>query len=431
MRHPLDRGQVTLPRPAPHPGAPGCCRSHRILDCAQLVPTAQMGKLRRGEEEHLAPGHTGRDEKGGSERLRYCPKSHSQSGKSWGATPGLLAPPLLRPLLSPRPRPLQNLLLLLWTLLNCGLGGNVQGPGEWTPWGSWSRCSSSCGRGLSVRSRQCIRFPREELCWGDTHEYRLCQLPECPPGAVPFRDLQCALYNGHPVLGTQKTYQWVPFYGAPNQCDLNCLAEGHDFYHSFGRVLDGTPCSPGTQGLCVAGRCLRAGCDGLLGSDAREDRCGRCGGANDSCLFVQRVFRDAGAFAGYWNVTLIPEGARHIRAAHRSRNHLGIAGSEGGGALLAARIQRGGATGSGGGRGLFREARADPSLAALMGGDGRYVFNGNWAVSPPGTYEAAGTRVVYTRVTGSEETLRAAGPTSEDLLLQGCAGLTKESNGRS
>nr|XP_030701332.1 ADAMTS-like protein 5 isoform X6 [Globicephala melas] len=377
MRHPLDRGQVTLPRPAPHPGAPGCCRSHRILDCAQLVPTAQMGKLRQGEEEHLAPGHTGRDEKGGSERLRYCPKSHSQSGKSWGATLGLLAPPLLRPLLSPRPRPLQNLLLLLWTLLNCGLGGNAQGPGEWTPWGSWSRCSSSCGRGLSVRSRQCIRFPREELCWGDTHEYRLCQLPECPPGAVPFRDLQCALYNGHPVLGTQKTYQWVPFYGAPNQCDLNCLAEGHDFYHSFGRVLDGTPCSPGTQGLCVAGRCLRAGCDGLLGSDAREDRCGRCGGANDSCLFVQRVFRDAGAFAGYWNVTLIPEGARHIRAAHRSRNHL-----------------------------------------ALMGGDGRYVFNGNWAVSPPGTYEAAGTHVVYTRVTGSEETLRAAGPTSEDLLLQ-------------
>lgn len=107
-----------------------------------------------------------------------------------------------------------------------------------------------------MRSRRCIRFPREELCWGDTHEYRLCQQPDCPPGAMPFRDLQCALYNGHPVLGTQKTYQWVPFYGAPNHCDLNCLAVGHDFYHSFGRVLDGTPCSPGAQDLCVAGRCL-------------------------------------------------------------------------------------------------------------------------------------------------------------------------------
>ncbi|XP_044804502.2 ADAMTS-like protein 5 isoform X4 [Bubalus bubalis] len=256
-----------------------------------------MGKLRPEKEEHLAPCHTR------------------------------------------RPRSLWNLLLLLWTFLNCGLGGNAQGPGEWTPWGSWSRCSSSCGRGLSVRSRRCIRFPREELCWGDTHEYRLCQQPDCPPGAMPFRDLQCALYNGHPVLGTQKTYQWVPFYG--------------------------------------------------------------------------------GAFAGYWNVTLIPEGARHIRAAHRSRNHLGIAGSEGGGAPLAARIPRGGRwQGRGDGQGHFQGARADPSLAALMGGDGRYVLNGNWAVSPAGIYEAAGTRVVYTRATGPEETLRAAGPTSEDLLLQ-------------
>ncbi|EHB13510.1 ADAMTS-like protein 5 [Heterocephalus glaber] len=201
--------------------------------------------------------------------------------------------------------------------------------------------------------------------------------PDCSPGAMPFRDLQCALYNGRPVLGDQKTYQWVPFHGAPNQCDLNCLAKGQAFYHSFGRVLDGTPCSPGAQGLCVAGRCLNAGCDGVLGSGALEDRCGRCGGANDSCLFVQRVFRDAGAFAGYWNVTLIPVGARHIRVVQRSRNHL-----------------------------------------ALMGGDGRYVFNGNWAVSPPGTYEAAGTRVVYTRAAGLEETLQAAGPTSQDLLLQ-------------
>ncbi|KAG8519169.1 ADAMTS-like protein 5 [Galemys pyrenaicus] len=259
------------------------------------------------------------------------------------------------------------------------------------------------------------RFSEEESCWGDSHEYRLCQLLDCPPGAVPFRDLQCALYNRHPLLGTQKTYQWIPFYGAPNQCDLNCLAEGHAFYHSFGRVLDGTPCDPDTQRLCVAGRCLSAGCDGFLGSDAREDRCGRCGGANDSCLLVQRVFRDAGdrpppparpqpalwraagadgksctttgpdsllplhpgAFAGYWNVTLIPEGARHLRVTQQSRNHL-----------------------------------------ALMGVDGSYVLNGNWAISPPGTYEAAGTHVVYTRDQSSQEMLSAVGPTSQNLFLQ-------------
>lgn len=284
---------------------------------------------------------------------------------------------LLGTLCSLRPRLFPPLLFLLWILLSCDLRGAAQGPGEWTLWGSWSRCSSSCGRGVSVRRRHCVRLPEEELCWGDSHEYRVCRLPDCPPGAIPFRDLQCSLYNGHPVLGTQKTYQWVPFHGAPNLCDLNCLAEGHAFYHSFGRVLDGTPCTPGTQSLCVAGRCLSAGCDGLLGSGTLEDRCGLCGGANDSCLFVQRVFRDAGAFAGYWNVTLIPEGARHIRVTQRSHNHL-----------------------------------------ALVTRDGHYVLNGDGVLSLPGTYEAAGTRVVYTRSPGPEETLQATGPTSQELLLQ-------------
>ncbi|XP_016044470.1 ADAMTS-like protein 5 isoform X2 [Erinaceus europaeus] len=290
---------------------------------------------------------------------------------------GKLRPGESQGLAPSRPRPRRPPIFLLWLLLVCALGCSAQGPGEWAPWGSWSRCSSSCGRGLSVRSRRCSRLPGEQPCWGGTHEYRLCPLPDCPPGATPFRDLQCALYNGRPVLGSQQAYQWVPFYGAPNQCDLNCLAEGHAFYHSFGRVLDGTPCSPGAPGLCVAGRCLSVGCDGLLGSDARQDRCGRCGGANDSCLFVQRVFRDTGSFAGYWNVTVIPEGARHLRVAHRSRNNL-----------------------------------------ALMAPDGHYLLNGNRAVSPPGAYEVAGTRLVYTQEASLEETLQAEGPTSQDLILQ-------------
>ncbi|KAL0611201.1 ADAMTS-like protein 5 [Plecturocebus cupreus] len=400
---------------------------------------------------------------GGAQRGLVTVRGHTVSQDRAGirrCVPGggcLDSAPLL-----PRPRLVQNVLLFLWALLNCAVGLSAQGPGEWTPWVSWTRCSSSCGRGVSVRSRRCLRLPGEEPCWGDSHEYRLCRLPvspahlpdalptpgcpeahtcpwgcpslwrsylcsqDCPPGAVPFRDLQCALYNGRPVLGTQKTYQWVPFYGAPSQCDLNCLAKGHTFYHSFGRVLDGTACSPGAQGVCVAGRCLSAGCDGLLGSGALEDRCGRCGGANDSCLFVQRVFRDAGAFAGYWNVTLIPEGARHIRVAHQSRNHLGILGSDAGGSRRPPRVggpclrlgrlrPEEGTPGSGR---RDRLLRADCSLAALVGGDGRYILNGDWAVSPPGTYEAAGTHVVYTRDPGPEETLHAAGPTSHDLLLQ-------------
>lgn len=43
---------------------------------------------------------------------------------------------------------------------------------------------------------------------------------------------------------------------APNACDLNCLAVGHNFYYTFGRVLDGTRCGPDSPELCVGGRCL-------------------------------------------------------------------------------------------------------------------------------------------------------------------------------
>lgn len=57
-------------------------------------------------------------------------------------------------------------------------------------------------------------------------------------------------------------------------------------------------------------------------------------------------------------MTLIPEGARHIRVAHRSRNHLGIAGPEGGGVLLAASDTAGEAAAAAGGEGVREAERA-------------------------------------------------------------------------
>uniref|UniRef100_A0A8D2LKD8 ADAMTS/ADAMTS-like cysteine-rich domain-containing protein n=1 Tax=Varanus komodoensis TaxID=61221 RepID=A0A8D2LKD8_VARKO len=118
-------------------------------------------------------------------------------------------------------------------------------------------------------------------------------LQDCPAGSAPFREIQCSLYNEKPILGGQMLYEWTPFHGAPNLCDLNCLAVGHNFYYSFGRVLDGTRCSPESRDLCISGRCLRAGCDGILGSNAQADACGICGGRNESCVFVRQVFRVA------------------------------------------------------------------------------------------------------------------------------------------
>ncbi|XP_074385111.1 ADAMTS-like protein 5 isoform X2 [Zonotrichia albicollis] len=247
--------------------------------------------------------------------------------------------------------------------------------GTWAPWGPWSSCSSSCGDGVALRSRRCLRSSEEQPCPGDPRQYRLCQLQGCPAGSVPFRAMQCSLYDNRPVLGTSARYRWVPFHGAPNLCDLNCLAEGHNFYYSFGRVLDGTRCSPGSPDLCVGGRCLSVGCDGILGSG--PDACGHCGSGHGSCVLVHRLFQGSdpsSGYLGYVNVTKIPAGATNIKVTDKSRNYL-----------------------------------------ALMASDGRYVLNGDWAIAWPGPYEAAGTLLTYNRAPDGTESLEAPGPTLEDL----------------
>ncbi|XP_070587395.1 A disintegrin and metalloproteinase with thrombospondin motifs 17-like [Erythrolamprus reginae] len=47
--------------------------------------------------------------------------------------------------------------------------------GTWTDWGSWSACSSTCGRGVSFRIRRCIRLPGEDPCPAEPREYRVCE----------------------------------------------------------------------------------------------------------------------------------------------------------------------------------------------------------------------------------------------------------------
>ncbi|XP_032064583.1 ADAMTS-like protein 5 isoform X2 [Thamnophis elegans] len=289
-----------------------------------------------------------------------------------------------------------RLLLLIGLVFACTVQGRNNGPldlegesepqhrqqpahGTWTHWGSWSACSSTCGDGVSFRIRRCIRLPGEELCRAEARQYRICEQKACPAGTLPFRAMQCALYNSKPILAGQAQYQWVPFHGAANLCDLNCLAMGHNFYYSFGRVLDGTPCSPASPELCISGRCVRAGCDGVLGSEAWADACGVCGGRNESCVFIQEAIRaavPASDFSGYRNVTQIPAGAREIRVMDNSRNYL-----------------------------------------ALMDASQHYVLSGEWAVDQPGAFKAAGTQWHYTRTVNGHETLEAAGPTSEDLFV--------------
>lgn len=55
-------------------------------------------------------------------------------------------------------------------------------------------------------------------------------------------------------------------------------------YMSFSsQVVDGTPCSPDSTSVCVQGQCVKAGCDRIIDSKKKFDKCGVCGGNGSTC----------------------------------------------------------------------------------------------------------------------------------------------------
>ncbi|XP_036819131.1 ADAMTS-like protein 5 [Oncorhynchus mykiss] len=248
---------------------------------------------------------------------------------------------------------------------------------EWASWNGWSVCSRSCGGGASVRTRTCItRNPVGGPCSGDPRQYKICNTKGCAGGSEDFREMQCSAYNDRPLVAGN-SYRWTTFHGGSNPCELSCLAQGHNFYYNFGRVLDGTACSKEPGDVCVNGKCLTPGCDLILGSDQQEDACMVCGGQNSTCLHHRSVYQNAQGAAGpfgYNEVTMIPAGATHIRVTDNSRNYL-----------------------------------------ALQNGRSQFVINGNWKISVPGEYSVAGTKLLYKRSVDTWESFEVPGPTMEDL----------------
>ncbi|MEE6503391.1 hypothetical protein FKM82_004812 [Ascaphus truei] len=247
---------------------------------------------------------------------------------------------------------------------------------EWSSWHSWSPCSRTCGGGAAVRTRQCLhRDPQGQLCPGNKRQYQVCNTQDCPSGVMDFKHLQCSAYNNKALIGNY--FKWAPFHSGQSDCELSCLAEGQNFYYNFGRVLDGTPCRTSYDGVCINGQCLQIGCDLILGSEEKRDICGVCGGKNSSCRHHRSIYTTqypASGLFGYNEVTMIPAGATNIKVTDISNNYL-----------------------------------------ALRHRNDHYVINGNWAISWPGVYSAAGTTIQYRRSADKQESFEAAGPTDEDL----------------
>jgi hypothetical protein len=64
-------------------------------------------------------------------------------------------------------------------------------------------------------------------------------------------------------------------------------------------------------------------------------------------------------------------------------------------------------------------------FSALKVANGSYIMNGEFAVSPPGTYEAAGARFVYTRADKLDNVF-AHGPIHDPIDIMVCIKISVE-----
>ncbi|XP_045501751.1 thrombospondin type-1 domain-containing protein 4-like [Colias croceus] len=252
----------------------------------------------------------------------------------------------------------------------------------WSSWGSWSACSRTCGGGVSYQERQCLpRIPstlnstlptpvitvrvtrqaQPQDCVGMARRYHECNTKPCPHSLLDTRAEQCSSYDRRPFRG--RFYTWVPYIDGDAPCVLNCRPLGHHFYASLSLAADGTPCTmQGFRAICVQGTCKAVGREVLSIAGTREVRCGR--------RLVSGLFARPRLPLGYSYITTVPQGACRLNVS---------------------------------------EIAASDNYIALKITNGSYIMNGEFAVSAPGTYEAAGARFVYTRNTGLDSVF-ALGP---------------------
>ncbi|XP_042270160.1 A disintegrin and metalloproteinase with thrombospondin motifs 17 isoform X1 [Thunnus maccoyii] len=249
--------------------------------------------------------------------------------------------------------------------------------GDWSPWSQWSMCSRTCGTGVQFRQRKCDNpppGPGGRTCQKANVEHKACEGHPCAKGAPSLRDLQCLSYNQH--ASKRKGSMLTAIINDERPCVLFCSLVGRDVPVLMAdRVMDGTPCGPYEADLCVNGKCQKIGCDSIIGSSAKEDRCGVCNGDGRSCKIVRGDFNHTNGM-GYIEAVVIPAGARRIKIVEDKPSH---------------------------------------SFLALKDSCKKSI-NSDWKIELPGEFELAGTTVHYVR-RGLWEKMSAKGPTKTPLHL--------------
>lgn len=264
--------------------------------------------------------------------------------------------------------------------------------GKWGKWGTFGPCSRTCGGGVQLAKRECNNpLPDNggKYCRGVRVKYRSCNLTPCSDTGKSYREEQCEAFNGFNLNTNRLTPSvvWVPKYSGispKDQCKLICRANGTGYFYVLSpKVVDGTPCSPDSSGVCVQGKCSKAGCDSKLGSSKKFDKCGVCGGDNKSCKKISGLFTKP--IHGYNFVVMLPVGASNIDI--RQRGYKGMVN--------------------------------DDNYLAVKNSRGEYLLNGNYIVSAvERDILVRGSLLRYSGTSGQSETLQAVRPLGEALTVE-------------
>ncbi|XP_070503266.1 papilin isoform X4 [Chironomus tepperi] len=253
---------------------------------------------------------------------------------------------------------------------------------QWGEWGAPSECSRSCGGGVAYQTRECLILGAngEPNCEGGNKKYFSCNTQDCPENEPDFRHQQCSFFDKTPFEGVY--YNWVPYTKAPNPCELNCMPRGERFYFRHkSKVIDGTRCNDHSVDVCVDGTCQPVGCNLMLGSPAREDKCRTCQGDGSSCKTVTGILDMNNLQVGYNDILLIPQGATNIEIYERSPSN---------------------------------------NYLAIRNITGHYYLNGNYRIDFPRPMPFAGSLWTYERKPNgfaAPDKITCLGPTSEAVYL--------------